>query len=152
MWQNVSLQPLPENSFHLVSLSSFLCWCLLCIHPHSVNLKKNKKTCDCCNQLKKKKTAKSKTKPYLWAKRCSLHTQVFHWTPSGCSLNTSIPNALLCLFSTFPICFIYYKHQVIFFPLWVTGQERWTRTSCSNVINIHKKPPQLFENAVYYCE
>lgn len=50
-------------------------------------------------------------------------------------------------YSVFPQCFpsvAFILNIMSIFPHWFSGQERWTKTSCSNVINIYKCRP--FEN------
>lgn len=99
MWQNVYLM-----AAFIVSLSVSSVAAVLQTKKKSVAASGGKTIC-------------SKNVIFVGKERCAVHTQAFHCNQSVCNLNASVPTALLCLSSVFPICCIYPGYRVSFSPL-----------------------------------
>lgn len=127
-----------------MQLSSSLCLILLflcCCFAQTHAAWASKEQISCCNPGKKVcKTAIS----YLWAKK---DVQFTLKLSTAISQSAILTQAFPVLYSVFPQCFpsvAFILNITSNFPHWFSGQERWTKTSCLNLINTHKCCP--FEN------
>lgn len=112
------LLPLPECSFHLLSVSSFSS-CAAGLHqPTQCEFQENKSVA----ATRGKKSVKRQFH-ICGQKRCALHTQAFHCNQSACNFNTSISQcSTLSFLSVSYVAFI--LNIMSIFPRWFSGPER----------------------------
>lgn len=112
MWPNVCTWEQVSSSLCLIHPLPVLLQ-MLCTDAHCVGWERK------TNQLLPSKRRRKKKVNFIFVgkRKDVVHTQTFHWNQWACNLNTSIPSALPCLSSVFPICCIYPERCTNFSPI-----------------------------------